>query len=638
MAHRASPSAGLLMLILCLSACDADGTGPGRLPPSDLACGGSGTLHSDFSTGGQWLARDNPHVVVDTLHVTGTLSIEPGVRICVEPDVPILIEEDGAIEAVGTEAAPIVLTAGDSAKPWGGILTPRVCYADVWGAVGERCDVGSSVFEHVRIEHADVGILGGSRVRIEHAHFRQIRCTAASTAHLVSSRVDSAGRWEGTVFPEGLDGCPAVLMGYGASSGHTDVFADNTIVGSGGVGLSLQAFGMSSVQQAPGSVILDGGRIVGSGGVGLEFSLPRYWIHVNVAHSRPIRITGGASIPVRGPLELLNVWPTAADRDSLRGNAGDTIAVWSDESEGFVVTPGVVVKLMERPIDRSRPFVVSSEKGIRIEPGGELAGFVRLHGPLHAAGTADAPVRITGGVLLACGYYTNTPCDYGSHIIHGELDGAWLESISQNITLEHVVLRRSHPIRLPDGARATDVVIENALDDGLLLGDASVATDIRIMNTEGAGLLLGSGSTATNITVEGARGHGVVLGSGSTATNLSIMSSGSLLLGDRAVATEVTVERGWGHGVVLGSNAELTQCAVRGNGGSGILVDSSSTGAVIHDCALESNRLLGVEYEGTGTVDARFNWWGDPAGPFGTSGDGIEGNVDYSSYLTEPPE
>jgi hypothetical protein len=68
------------------------------------------------------------------------------------------------------------------------------------------------------------------------------------------------------------------------------------------------------------------------------------------------------------------------------------------------------------------------------------------------------------------------------------------------------------------------------------------------------------------------------------------------------------------------------------------VVDSASTGALIHDCAIEANRLPGVQYAGSGVVDARFNWWGDPAGPFGPGGDRVEGNVDYSSFLTEPPQ
>jgi hypothetical protein len=36
------------------------------------------------------------------------------------------------------------------------------------------------------------------------------------------------------------------------------------------------------------------------------------------------------------------------------------------------------------------------------------------------------------------------------------------------------------------------------------------------------------------------------------------------------------------------------------------------------------------------TVDARDNWWGDPAGPLGPGGDGVAGNVVYEPWRSEP--
>lgn len=39
---------------------------------------------------------------------------------------------------------------------------------------------------------------------------------------------------------------------------------------------------------------------------------------------------------------------------------------------------------------------------------------------------------------------------------------------------------------------------------------------------------------------------------------------------------------------------------------------------------------------GTAVVDATDNWWGDPAGPDGPEGDGVDGPIDVEPWLTDP--
>ena len=79
--------------------------------------------------------------------------------------------------------------------------------------------------------------------------------------------------------------------------------------------------------------------------------------------------------------------------------------------------------------------------------------------------------------------------------------------------------------------------------------------------------------------------------------------------------------------------ARVLRCTITDSPYYGIRVLDGAP-AEIHECNLERNAGLGVDNFGTATVDARRNWWGDPAGPHGPAGDGVSGNVDASEHLT----
>jgi hypothetical protein len=64
-------------------------------------------------------------------------------------------------------------------------------------------------------------------------------------------------------------------------------------------------------------------------------------------------------------------------------------------------------------------------------------------------------------------------------------------------------------------------------------------------------------------------------------------------------------------------------------------------GLNIRNNSLENNQGLGVFFTplrgGPSTIDARLNWWGDPAGPDGPNGDGVSAGVLVEPFLTSPP-
>ena len=81
----------------------------------------------------------------------------------------------------------------------------------------------------------------------------------------------------------------------------------------------------------------------------------------------------------------------------------------------------------------------------------------------------------------------------------------------------------------------------------------------------------------------------------------------------------------------------IRECAVSGSGDDGIRVTFRTIGTVpINECNLVGNAGVGIANGGTDTVDARGNWWGDPAGPGGPQGDGVSGPVDTSEPRSTP--
>ena len=101
----------------------------------------------------------------------------------------------------------------------------------------------------------------------------------------------------------------------------------------------------------------------------------------------------------------------------------------------------------------------------------------------------------------------------------------------------------------------------------------------------------------------------------------------------------------WGPGVgitVRGaakgvSQTLLTDCEISGSAEVGLFVDAEATADSLP--RITSCNIFGNAQQGAVAslqLDARGNWWGDPAGPHGPRGDGSIGNVDASNPLGAP--
>jgi hypothetical protein len=81
---------------------------------------------------------------------------------------------------------------------------------------------------------------------------------------------------------------------------------------------------------------------------------------------------------------------------------------------------------------------------------------------------------------------------------------------------------------------------------------------------------------------------------------------------------------------VLISNSEISHSP-----SDGIRVEVAA-GVRVRDSNVRFNGDVGLRNVAPEVVDARDNWWGDPAGPEGPQGNGVSGAVEYEPVRTEP--
>ncbi len=124
----------------------------------------------------------------------------------------------------------------------------------------------------------------------------------------------------------------------------------------------------------------------------------------------------------------------------------------------------------------------------------------------------------------------------------------------------------------------------------------------------------------------------VVLSAPGSRVTASVFDSGSVVLGAGDTLRATVVRNSYGAGIRIEGAAVVDSCEVTGSRGDGIVV-TNAAGASIHHCNLHDNAGAGVRNDDAATLDARFNWWGDAAGPNGPAGDGVTGPVDWSGAL-----
>lgn len=437
---------------------------------------------------------------------------------------------------------------------------------------------------------------------------------------------DSAQRWRGVRTVGGGAALTHVLFEYGDvygsniqvdssrfRQGSVGLFGNlagswlrRSTVDSGDVSIARSVFEDNVIRHGRlvlefsngGYSIVNGGRIEDSPGVGVEavHSLGRV---PSVTSTRPPRIVRSRSYPVRVTHEIFSaLWPTRAAHDSLRGNFNDTLAVWAyysiaapnrtpvlDISRGFVWVIDCLT-LAEGPC----VFTVS---GLNVEPGSSMVlkyTPLIVTGPARVAGTATDRIRIAG-------------TDFGLTGNCGVTLSGTAESFFSDVDLVGGCLfaRDEHRVRL-ERVRAT--------------GDVHLAAPgSRIVDSEITNVRVGGAFSLTRAALR-------ITARDVSAQRVTVRNaSGSASDGQQRIPA-IEIEA---------SDVVLQDCDITDNENDGVLVRSGAN-VRITDCNIERNGGTGVVNLGTSVVDARANWWGDPAGPLGPAGNGVRGPVHFNPH------
>lgn len=531
---------------------------PGGVPAMDLydnpLCQEPpGTVHpgDTLTASEQWGPSGNPHHVTGAIHVHNgaRLRLLAGTLVCFESQAGIRADQDGWLVVDGDATARVVLTALHPSLGWEGISlhgTPAASSALV-NTLVEYVSFGTAV--HAQDRHV---------ARLDSVHIRQ--AGHAATLYSPLSRIMRS--WVDTT------GSAAVVMG------DSTRFDKTVVRGAGGAGVHVVGTA---------GVLLVGGRIEGSADVG-----------VRVEHSGAvsggdgIRITGGSSYPLDVPVDALSrMYGTAAEQDSLLGNARDTLYVRGGTLTSWVYAvaalPWRVTGHLAISTDgqlRAQPgalFVVQAPWGITAQNGGRLL----------ARGAHGTPVRFTAadstlgwaGILLkdaptSASYLTN------AHVEYVPFTSALFARDNHKVLVDSAVFRRvAQAVAL---ASPSSRIIRSRIDSTTVTGAAAVE--------------LASTASLESTLIRGAAGMGIYMHT---------------------------------------STARVFSCEIRDSGGDAIVLGPSGA-APVHHCNLVNNAGYGISNGSSTTADATDNWWGDAAGPSGPNGDGAFGVLSYTPWRTTP--
>jgi hypothetical protein len=144
---------------------------------------------------------------------------------------------------------------------------------------------------------------------------------------------------------------------------------------------------------------------------------------------------------------------------------------------------------------------------------------------------------------------------------------------------------------------------------------------------------IGSGS------VDGQVGITLYNGNATTGVNCGVHN---------AAITGNTITTGGSDSLGIWAYGYNTGIGITGNEitdlGKGLLVEpvaGTPVGFVVSGNDIVGNTVYGVSNAGTGTLDARYNWWGDNSGPYhatlnvGGTGDAVSDNVDFQPWTSQ---
>jgi hypothetical protein len=252
--------------------------------------------------------------------------------------------------------------------------------------------------------------------------------------------------------------------------------------------------------------------------------------------------------------------------------------------------------------------------------------YINGRGPIGAGDAVQNGILITEGSsatvtnnFVANLTYTSTS-DVASGILFFEANGAALENTATNCQTGIAATAES--------SGAWNISLENNRIDGSSF--SAVHTHVSNMN---ASIIL----IISNNNLTGGSGEGINIG----------LPPDRLPAGKVTFSISANLVTGWTCGVHLissvGDNSTIGGNTIMQSTDSGILVDRSLNASkiIVTYNSITQNENFGVFNNGSGIMDARYNWWGDSTGPYHQTlnplgqGDKVSDNVTFIPWLTE---
>jgi hypothetical protein len=266
------------------------------------------------------------------------------------------------------------------------------------------------------------------------------------------------------------------------------------------------------------------------------------------------------------------------------------------------------------------------EAGALVCAAPDAAIWLSESGVLTAVGSPAAPIVFTGEDATRpwIGIRPQEGSSPGGSVelVHVRIDNAHYGIWAAGARIEDSLFRQLRQ----DGIRVSGFVVRTRIDSACIAGTdwcsaVSVASPIRggvlsieevvIRHSGGIGVLVGFADDVTmhRVRIEGSAGVGVLVEWFPASST------------PKLTASECDVSEGLDDGFLVQYSGHVTisGCNIRDNAGKGV-----------------RNKPPDAWSTPISPADARDNWWGDPAGPHGPAGDGVDGEVLFEPWRTSP--
>ncbi|TKJ27228.1 MAG: hypothetical protein CEE41_00380 [Hadesarchaea archaeon B3_Hades] len=315
-----------------------------------------------------------------------------------------------------------------------------------------------------------------------------------------------------------------------------------------------------------------------------------------------------------------NAVKTASPNDTIHVGDGTYAENPTVNKENLTITSqnGAAVTIVQALNPNDHVFDVT-------ESGVSIIGFTVE----NATGDSKAGIALVG--VENCVIENNT---VGNNFI-----GIWLSSSSNNTLTNNTCGNNSRGIELWSSSNYNTLTYNTSMNntsEGITLNSSSnntISNNTCENNMDGIALDTSDNNTLTNNITENNTFLGICIDSSENTT----ISNNTI---DNNASYGIYIDGITSSAIIVFNNITNHSTSASGVYLAGVAT-TDATRMLVNYNNIVGNSPYGIYNDGTGELNARYNWWGDASGPGGVgpgTGDNVEGDVDYALWLTEPFE